>query len=567
MRILIAEDDPANRRLLQVTLTRWGYDVVIACDGVEAWEVLRHPDAPTLAVLDWIMPGMDGVDVCRRVRARTNGPYIFLLLLTSRDQKGDMIAGMEAGADDYLIKPFDPQELQVRLRAGQRIIDLQAQLLASLNEVQRAEEALSEAQEREGDIGARIQQTLLLGQPPRNLPGLRIAPLTIPSRRIDGDFYDFFAHGDHCLDIVVGDVMGKGVPAALLGAAIKSHLLRALSQLIITERGRLPEPEEILARVHEEVTTEFIRLESFVTLCYARLDRERRQLTFVDCGHAKTIHFQASRGACALLQGENMPLGFSPGEIYRQASVPLADGDLLFFYSDGVTEAQNETGELFGVPRLSELIRANSYLSPEALIETVRAAVVAYSHSETFADDLTCVAVRIGPHPPHSVRPSASPDHPAAPAGEGPGERAALTLRSDLSELPSLRAFVRRFCQSALDPPLDEVAIGQLELAVTEAASNIVKHAYQGRADEVIQVEVEALESGGGVSLRLHHHGEAFDPDAAPPPAFDGSREGGFGVYFIVQSVDEVRYFREADGRNGILLIKKGNQEADGTDG
>jgi two-component system cell cycle response regulator len=129
MRVLIADDDMISRRLLEATLTRWGYEVVVTHDGTEAWEVLQGTDAPTLAILDWMMPGLDGVDVCRMVRQRTQEPYIYLLLLTTKGRREHLIEGLAAGADDYLTKPFDPHELQVRLRAGVRIVTLQAELI------------------------------------------------------------------------------------------------------------------------------------------------------------------------------------------------------------------------------------------------------------------------------------------------------------------------------------------------------------------------------------------------------------------------------------------------------
>src|SRR5919109_304538 len=127
--VLIAEDDMVSRRLLEVTLTRWGYEVVVTRDGVEAWEVLQRPAPPPLAILDWMMPGMDGVEVCRKVRQRGQEPYIYLLLLTTKGRKENIIEGLDAGADDYLTKPFDPHELQVRLRTGMRIVTLQAELI------------------------------------------------------------------------------------------------------------------------------------------------------------------------------------------------------------------------------------------------------------------------------------------------------------------------------------------------------------------------------------------------------------------------------------------------------
>ncbi len=129
VKVLIAEDDTVSRRLLEVTLTRWGYEVAVTRDGVEAWEVLQGLDAPPLAILDWMMPGMDGVEVCRKVRQRGQEPYTYLLLLTTKGRKENIIEGLAAGADDYVTKPFDPPELQVRLRTGKRIMTLQAELI------------------------------------------------------------------------------------------------------------------------------------------------------------------------------------------------------------------------------------------------------------------------------------------------------------------------------------------------------------------------------------------------------------------------------------------------------
>src|SRR6266850_1867519 len=115
MRILIAEDDVVSRRVLLKTLEKWGHEVVVCSDGAQAWNFLQREDSPQLAILDWMMPEMDGLQVCKEVRARAAEPYVYLLLLTAKSQKEDLIVGMEAGADDYLTKPFDAQELKVKL--------------------------------------------------------------------------------------------------------------------------------------------------------------------------------------------------------------------------------------------------------------------------------------------------------------------------------------------------------------------------------------------------------------------------------------------------------------------
>jgi len=131
VKILIADDSLVSRHLLEATLRKWGYEVAVACDGEEALALLQKDDAPAVAILDWMMPGMTGLEVCRRVRVRAREPYTYILLLTSKSQKEDLIEGMEAGADDYITKPFDQHELQVRLRAGTRLVDLQAELLSA----------------------------------------------------------------------------------------------------------------------------------------------------------------------------------------------------------------------------------------------------------------------------------------------------------------------------------------------------------------------------------------------------------------------------------------------------
>jgi two-component system cell cycle response regulator len=131
LKVLVAEDDALVRRLLETFLSRWGYEVVTALDGGRAWEILQSDAAPRLALLDWMMPVMDGVDICRAVRARQADGYTYLLLLTSRDNRQDVLDGLNAGADDYLTKPFHPEELRARLRAGERILELENNLLAA----------------------------------------------------------------------------------------------------------------------------------------------------------------------------------------------------------------------------------------------------------------------------------------------------------------------------------------------------------------------------------------------------------------------------------------------------
>jgi sigma-B regulation protein RsbU (phosphoserine phosphatase) len=235
-----------------------------------------------------------------------------------------------------------------------------------------------------------------------------------------------------------------------------------------------------------------------------------------------------------MVHGDNLPLGIREGEIFNQISVPFESGDLLLFYSDGVTEARNFAGELFGVDRLLSCVTTNGKLEPEALVEAIRKATVTFSGSGRLIDDLTCVALKIQ-EPPLALA------------------RAEIEIRSDLKELSRAREFVRTFCRH-LPSPVNEDSVGALELAVNEAASNIMKHAYHGRTDQWVRLEAEAFPNQ--ISFRLHHLGDPFDPSAVSPPALDGSQKSGFGMYLITQCVDEVRYYRDERGKNCVALVK-----------
>jgi sigma-B regulation protein RsbU (phosphoserine phosphatase) len=416
---------------------------------------------------------------------------------------------------------------------------LQAAMVVENDRLYRAS-LESERLRQEVAIGSEIQQVLLLSQPPDDCPGLQIAALTLPSQRIaqriDGDFYEFIRHRDQCLDVIVGDVMGKGIPAALLGAATKSHFLRAIGRLSSAAVGeKVPEPRQIVASMAADVAKQLIDLDSFVTVCYARFDTQRQQAEMVDCGHTRTIHYRQRTGTCQLLQGSNLPLGVIEGEQYQQLVLPFEPGDIFLFYSDGITEARAPTGVVFGEARLAAVVQAQSHLTPQALIDAIRQSVTTFSQAETFADDFTCVAVKILPV-----------------LEVVPIKRSELAITSDLGHLAQVRAFVRDLFHHPAMLRISTDRISKLELAATEAFANIVNHAYAGQADQPIRLEADVFHDR--VVLRVYDWGEPFDWPVAPLPAFDGSQEGGFGIYIIAHSVDAVTYVRDRQRRNCLRL-------------
>lgn len=147
MKVLIAEDETVSRRLLEATLVRWGYEVVVASDGMEAWEALQGDDAPSLAILDWMMPSMDGLEVCRRIRNLPSSTPPYLILLTAKGRREDIVTGLEAGANDYVTKPFNREELRARVQVGVRMVELQQSLA---DRVRALEEALARVKQLQG---------------------------------------------------------------------------------------------------------------------------------------------------------------------------------------------------------------------------------------------------------------------------------------------------------------------------------------------------------------------------------------------------------------------------------
>lgn len=245
--------------------------------------------------------------------------------------------------------------------------------------------------------GAKIQHTLLWGKLPKNLDNVRISALTLASQSVGGDFYDFVRYDNLHWDMLIGDVMGKGVPAAMLGAGTKSEFFRAAGQVSYhCSAGELPDITKIVNTVQSQICGKLIELDRFVTACYVRFDLKKMRVEIVDCGHTKTIHYRHSKGKCDLLKGQNSPLGFDPQEVYGKMAAELGCGDLLFFYSDGVTEAVNAKGDMYGVEKLSRFIEGNFKLEPETLARRVHQEVVNFSADGELADDLTYVTVKVG---------------------------------------------------------------------------------------------------------------------------------------------------------------------------
>ncbi len=404
----------------------------------------------------------------------------------------------------------------------------------------RQEAVAGEKLRREIEIGGNIQQVLLLGRTPADVTGLEIGTLARASRQVDGDFFGFFHHGTGVFDVVLGDVMGKGIPAALVGAAVKSQFQRFASTTGPAGR-KLPcaEPAEIVAAVHEQVTETLIELGRFVTAIYARFDVAKGRMTYVDCGHTDALHHRADVDKVDLLHTKlkgrtNLPLGFAREARYEQVHVPFGPSDTFLFYSDGLTEARAPGGTFFGVDAVATALARGRGQRAQALVDRICGEVERFSASAGIHDDLTCIAVRItGTHQP---------------------SRLCLEVENVHGTLSRVRQFVTEVCAAIPGTPFGDEGVAELHLALTEAASNVFDHAYGGGAGTL---RIEALWSPAELRFRLLDRGRPFDPARAKPPRFDGSVDGGFGVYIIRQIMDLFDYTRGEGDANVLELTKR----------
>jgi sigma-B regulation protein RsbU (phosphoserine phosphatase) len=381
------------------------------------------------------------------------------------------------------------------------------------------------ARERHPDLekAAHIQRTLLLGRPTIDLRSqLRADAVSVPSLEVGGDFYEFFAY-DQVLDVVLGDVMGKGIQAGMLGAATRMHLLRAVNNLLASNPTRLPDPKDILGLVVADVYRHFTGLSTFVTLVYARFDLREHRAHIIDCGHTKTIHVRGD-GSHTLLQGENVPLGFLRADDYDGFTVPLDINDVFFFYTDGITEARRGE-EDFGEARLVERVSALHRYSPREIVEKVSEEAIAFSAPEPPKDDVTCLAVQM-----------------LDPNRSRGALRDKVEITSDPRQAPRAQELLRQVCLSSPDPVTFADDLAQLQQAVSEVLSHIAVHAYGGQRDKMLRVEASLF--GNRFSVRIFHRGEEFDGTKEP------------ALQATCRRVDSMQCARQAYGEHCVHLQK-----------
>ncbi len=394
--VLVVDDSRAQRHILTVQLRRWGYRVT-ECEGAAEALVLCSGADVDIIISDWMMPGMTGLEFCGAFRALGRESYGYFVLLTSKSEKTEIADGLEAGADDFLTKPVASSELRARLRAGERMLAMQAEVLAknkvivsTLMELQKLYDSL----DRDLIEARKLQQTLVRDRV-RDYGWGQAALLLRNSGRVGGDLVGSFRVDDRRIAIYSIDVSGHGVASAMMTARLAGFLTGsspeqnlAYGRDLVGRQALLP-PEAVAERFNRLMLEE-IQAEQYFTMVFAVMDQGTGILSLVQAGHPHPMLVRPSGEVLRLGDG-GLPIGLIPGATYDRVDVALRPGDRVVLVSDGFTECPLPDGTDFGEEGLTQSLQKSAHLSGIDLLEALVWDLTHASGNDAFPDDVSGV--------------------------------------------------------------------------------------------------------------------------------------------------------------------------------
>lgn len=374
MKILVVDDSATSRWVLQRAVELLGHECLLAEDGEDGWRAFEREE-PAAVISDWVMPGLDGIGLCRRIRENSEAPYTYFVMLTSREDKESALAAMRAGVDDFLTKPLDVHELEMRLIAASRVTSVHRSLAARTREMQD-----------EVRTAAGVQRGLLPTVPPV-LDGVTLGGLSVPAADVGGDYYDFMTTATGEVVVLIADVAGHSISSALLMAMCRSVLREQVS------RGLAP--HEVLEATNATMYEDLGNAGLFITLFCASYDPATGHLRYANGGHNPPLLRRAD-GTVVELDADGAPAGILPFVGFVPGEAQLEPGDHLVLYTDGIPEAGMERDDPFGEERLTAVVAAAGALTPAQLGQQIHAAVVAHAGAESARrDDITVAGLRV----------------------------------------------------------------------------------------------------------------------------------------------------------------------------
>lgn len=370
--ILIVEDNPASLEIMQVRLEASDYRVITATDG-EAGLAKAQSSLPDLILLDVMMPKMDGLEVCRRLKNNDSLPFMPIIMVTAKTDTKDVIAGLEAGGDEYLTKPVDHGSLVARVKSMLRIKELHDTVIAQSTQLENQLKTASKI------------QTLFWPELPAPEGGIRTWAVSQPASYVGGDFYDAIILPDKSVLAYVADVSGKGVPAALIMAAVSTK---------IRAEASLQQNLNLILRAVNGSMYELASTEGyFATMLLLKYWPRMKKIEMIRAGHINPV-LVSPTGVREISGLKGVSLGVMEEVDYELAELVLEPGESLLLFSDGVTEAENERVEQFGYQRLIDhLSTSKSFPHGEGLLESIRE----WRGQAAVNDDLTIFEIGCDP--------------------------------------------------------------------------------------------------------------------------------------------------------------------------
>ncbi|HEY9643592.1 MAG TPA: SpoIIE family protein phosphatase [Coleofasciculaceae cyanobacterium] len=371
-KILVIDDDHMIHRIIQRALKNQGHEVFVAANGQEGIEQAEKLQ-PALIICDWMMPLVNGLEVCRWVKSNPDLTTTFFILLTSRGDVADRVQGLNMGADDFLPKPIDLAELQARVRAGLR--------LHALSQDLQTQKQLLEAELAEA---ASYVQALL----PTPLSGrVEVESCFLPSRQLGGDCFDYFWLDSECLAVYVLDVSGHGLGAALPSILVMNSLRsRSLPDVDFYQ------PDQVLSALNQRYPMSS-QNEKYFTIWYGVYHLSDRLLTYASAGHPPAVLISASSegGAVTQLKTPCLPIGMLDQVTFVSERHPISPGSTLYIFSDGIYELSPESIQVWGLSVFVDLL---AELDPTVSLDMVLDKIRAASGVETFNDDLSLLRIQ-----------------------------------------------------------------------------------------------------------------------------------------------------------------------------
>ncbi len=385
--ILAVDDLPDNLSLLEAILTPKGFQVVKANSGSEALALIEMV-LPDVIFLDVMMPGMDGFEVTRRIRAMLTLPYIPIVLVTALQDSKSKLIGLEAGADEFLSKPFSQPELLARARALIRLRRSNQALTHSVEENRHLNDLLSAENIRLAQELNRTReaQLRLMPQQGPDYPGVSFAAHYQPALEVGGDYYDYVRLDEHRFVIVLGDAVGKGGAAVLSVAIIKSVLATEFARMTVGINLTF-DPAEILTRLNAIICGPLQSSRTEMTLFCGVVDLAAHTISFSNAG--QTFPYLSRAGTLLELKLSGLPIGLFDDAVYSKLEVPYQAADRLILYSDGINECMNIKFEEFGLPRLEAAIHESAGHAPDRMLKHILDRLNQFS--EDGVDDQTLV--------------------------------------------------------------------------------------------------------------------------------------------------------------------------------